>query len=78
MQRESAPLVVAVKRMKKFSRYGTVQIEDGRIQAFREKQPCDECLINGGIYLVNRTILEDYPKDSFRLRMRFWKQKQQK
>lgn len=65
MQRESAPLVVAVKRMKKFSRYGTVQIEDGRIQAFREKQPCDEGLINGGIYLVNRTILEDYPKDKF-------------
>ncbi|MFR1976124.1 MAG: hypothetical protein ACLS2X_04030 [Coprococcus sp.] len=64
-ERESAPLVVAVKRMKKFSRYGTViQIEDGRIQAFR-KQPCDEGLINGGIYLVNRTILEDYPKDKF-------------
>lgn len=51
---------IGLKALEKFDRYGSVQIGDNsRIQAFVEKQPQDEGLINGGIYLLSRDLLED-------------------
>jgi D-glycero-alpha-D-manno-heptose 1-phosphate guanylyltransferase len=49
---------IALKRLQKFSRYGSVEINGDTIVRFNEKRYCDEGLINGGIYLVNRSFLE--------------------
>lgn len=49
---------VALKRMKDFDRYGTVECLGETIVSFREKKFCSEGLINGGIYLINRKYLE--------------------
>ena len=48
-------ITLALKLMKNFNRYGTVNIDtmDGTITAFKEKQYCDEGLINGGVYVIN-------------------------
>lgn len=48
---------MALKPMRDFDRYGTVQVQGTRITGFREKQPAREGLINGGIYLLNRRSL---------------------
>jgi D-glycero-alpha-D-manno-heptose 1-phosphate guanylyltransferase len=48
-------VTLALKPMKQFERYGTVDIAnaDGTILAFNEKQYCEEGLINGGVYIIN-------------------------
>ncbi|MFK8165039.1 MAG: nucleotidyltransferase family protein [Lewinella sp.] len=54
-QQVGAIATLALRPMKNFSRYGRVVLEeDGRIIAFREKEPVDEGLINGGVYLLQR------------------------
>lgn len=59
---KNAAATLALKPMKDFERYGTVQLnEAGRITAFQEKQPCAEGLINGGIYALNRESLMRLP-----------------
>jgi D-glycero-alpha-D-manno-heptose 1-phosphate guanylyltransferase len=45
---------VALKRMKNFTRYGSVDCRRNTIISFNEKEFCPDGLINGGIYLVNR------------------------
>lgn len=65
-QKKQAAFVLAAKAMHDFDRYGTLELtEDGRIRAFREKRPCREGVINGGIYLMDRAYLEDFPKKTF-------------
>lgn len=56
-------ITVALKRMEKFDRYGVVDIEQptSRIQRFNEKQYCESGLINGGVYLINRHELDNFP-----------------
>ena len=49
---------IALKRMKKFSRYGSVECAGSTITGFNEKKQCEEGLINGGIYLVNRSFFK--------------------
>jgi len=49
---------VALKRMKDFSRYGSVICKGNTIRKFNEKSFCKEGLINGGIYIANRSLLE--------------------
>ena len=49
---------IALKRMQKFSRYGSVECREGKITKFNEKKFCEGGLINGGIYLVNRSFFE--------------------
>jgi len=49
--------VLALKPMKNFDRYGRVQMdENNNILSFEEKKPCDAGLINGGIYLLNKSL----------------------
>ncbi|WP_298068270.1 nucleotidyltransferase family protein [uncultured Mailhella sp.] len=56
------PVVIAVKRMLNFSRYGNVSIDENNIvTAFNEKQFCRDGFINGGVYDLSRTVLEDCP-----------------
>ena len=54
-----ADCTVALKPMRDFSRYGRVETDaDGRILAFREKEPCAEGMINGGVYVLDKNALQ--------------------
>lgn len=56
-------IVIAVREMRDFSRYGRVETNVAReVIAFHEKQPCAQGFINGGIYDLSRTSLEGYPQ----------------
>lgn len=58
-----AEATLALKPLRDFDRYGEVAL-DGKnhITAFREKQPCAEGLINGGVYLLRRNALDAMPE----------------
>ncbi len=58
-EKKSADLVFALKPMKAFERYGTVLLDDeNRITQFQEKQYRAEGLINGGAYILRKSIFE--------------------
>lgn len=57
--------VLAVKRMYDFNRYGALELDGQRVTAFREKAPCQEGLINGGVYLLERTALNGVAEQAF-------------
>lgn len=60
---EGVSSVIAVKRMRDFERYGTVDVDaGGSLTAFHEKRPCEEGLINAGVYLLRRGALNDMPE----------------
>lgn len=60
-QINDADIVIALKPMINFDRYGSVQInEQSRIVKFNEKQFCKEGLINGGIYLIKKAIFNKF------------------
>ena len=61
---KDAQLSVALKRMEKFNRYGTVEInKEGKIIGFREKQFLEEGFINGGVYCLDTQIFDiDLPR----------------
>lgn len=50
-------ITLALKPMKDFDRYGTVNMESitGTILSFNEKQYCKEGLINGGVYVISKS-----------------------
>jgi len=45
---------IAVKPMRNFERYGTIELENNRILNFNEKKYCEYGLINTGIYLLDK------------------------
>ena len=49
---------MALKKMQDPGRYGTVECVNDTIIRFNEKQRGRDALINGGIYLINRSIIE--------------------
>lgn len=60
---EGVSSVIAVKRMRDFERYGTVDVDaGGTLTAFHEKRPCEEGLINAGVYLLRRDALDPMPE----------------
>lgn len=60
---EGASAVIAVKRMRDFERYGTVDVDAaGALTAFHEKGPCEEGLINAGVYLLRGDALDGMPE----------------
>jgi D-glycero-alpha-D-manno-heptose 1-phosphate guanylyltransferase len=62
---KNADFSVALKEMKQFSRYGTVEVDnDQAITAFREKSYCEKGFINGGVYALNKRsfLLENTPE----------------
>lgn len=66
MSQVDAPLVVAVKELENFDRYGTVSVSEGNIiTGFHEKQPCAKGYINGGIYYIDRILLDSIDKETF-------------
>ena len=55
---QNAATTLALKHMHNFDRYGTVKTDsEQRIESFEEKKQCDEGMINGGIYVINKTTL---------------------
>jgi D-glycero-alpha-D-manno-heptose 1-phosphate guanylyltransferase len=56
-QKNNADMVLAVKKMYNFDRYGTVDIEKNRITKFEEKKPLDEGFINVGVTLLKPEII---------------------
>ncbi len=55
---------IALKLLKNCDRYGTVQCKDNRITGFTEKKPCKVGLINGGIYLLEKSALLPYKENA--------------
>jgi len=54
----TATTTLALKHMHNFNRYGTVQTdEQNHILSFEEKKQCDEGMINGGVYAIDKTAL---------------------
>ncbi len=53
---------LALKPLCDFDRYGSVEMKSHRITAFREKQFCTDGLINGGVYLLQRDVLNHFPE----------------
>ena len=53
-------LSVAVRSVDDVSRYGEVITTAGRITQFREKGPVRPGLVNSGVYVLQRNILEPY------------------
>lgn len=70
-----ADFTVAVKKMHDFDRYGTVEVQDGRIVSFREKRYCEDGWINGGVYCLRRSLLTDFPLTKFSLEKDFMEKK---
>jgi D-glycero-alpha-D-manno-heptose 1-phosphate guanylyltransferase len=58
---QSAFITIALKKMKGFSRYGSVECSDGWILQFHEKKFCHDGFISGGIYVMNRNMLMSQP-----------------
>lgn len=52
-------LMVALKPMVNFDRYGAVITSEEKIISFNEKKFCEEGLINGGIYMVIKDWLNE-------------------
>ena len=65
----TADITIAVKQMTDTARYGLVKTDQsGRIIDFREKEPTSgDGLINGGIYLINRKIVDNFHEQKFSL-----------
>jgi D-glycero-alpha-D-manno-heptose 1-phosphate guanylyltransferase len=59
-----ADISLALKPMKHFERYGTVELEENRIIQFNEKKFCRQGLINAGVYVIKNNIFQglDLPK----------------
>ncbi len=56
----NAGITLALKHLSDCSRYGSVGLsEGGEITAFREKQSQSQGLINGGVYIINKSIITE-------------------
>ena len=56
----NADITLATKKMEKFNRYGTLDINEGRVIGFQEKKYQEKGLINGGIYLINSKLFQAF------------------
>lgn len=54
-------ICIALKQMRNFDRYGTVNVDDqGIVTSFEEKVFKKQGLINGGIYLLAKDVFKDF------------------
>jgi len=68
-KKNSADITIAVKQMLETDRYGTVELDkNAAIIHFKEKESnMGTGLINGGIYLINRHVLDAFGEKRFSL-----------
>lgn len=64
-KKNNSELTLAIKEMEKFDRYGSLILEGDKIIKFEEKKYVDKGYINGGIYLINKELLNEEEKESF-------------
>ncbi len=63
---KEAELMVASKLMFDFERYGTLETDiNNRILCFQEKKPMRQGYINGGVYLMDRGLLDHIDQTAF-------------
>jgi len=55
-------IILSLKLMKDFDRYGSVRLKDERVVGFEEKKFFKKAYINGGVYLVKKDILDNMEK----------------
>ena len=60
--KNKAQCSLALKELKNVDRYGCVDIQGDKIASFQEKEFRKETIINGGIYCVNKSITNEFPK----------------
>lgn len=53
---------MALRRADDASRFGVVDVEDGRVTGFRDRGDASGGLINGGVYFISRDILGRLPE----------------
>lgn len=59
-KKQDSDVTLALKPMADFDRYGSVDLDaEDRIVQFNEKQYQKEGLINGGVYFINKSVLEN-------------------
>lgn len=57
---KKADLTIALKEMIEFDRYGTVKVnKEDRIEAFVEKSYREQGLVNGGIYRLKKSMMQN-------------------
>jgi D-glycero-alpha-D-manno-heptose 1-phosphate guanylyltransferase len=64
--KHNADCTLTLKPMQQFDRYGVVELNgDHSIASFKEKQPYESGLINGGVYALNRErfLQEELPQE---------------
>lgn len=58
LSKTDAKLTIALKQMWNFDRYGAVVTNsEGKIIQFKEKEPCKDGYINGGVYILSKDNL---------------------
>ncbi|AXH14298.1 D-glycero-D-manno-heptose 1-phosphate guanosyltransferase [Malaciobacter mytili LMG 24559] len=57
---KDSDMSMVIKKMKKFDRYGSVEIKDNKVINFKEKMYYKEAFINAGIYLIKNKIFDSY------------------
>ena len=60
---KKANISLSLLPMEKFSRYGSVKVNGTRITEFMPKKFTEKGLINGGVYIVNRSVFQKYSPD---------------
>ncbi|SDG16066.1 D-glycero-alpha-D-manno-heptose 1-phosphate guanylyltransferase [Selenomonas sp. WCT3] len=71
-QRCNADFTLAAREMRDFDRYGALEIdENGCVHHFGEKKYCVAGFINGGVYCLRRTLLDNIQQDVFSLEKDF-------
>lgn len=58
-------IMIAAKKLKNFDRYGSLTIQNDKIVEFNEKRSLKEGLINGGVYFMNKHLLENIKQEKF-------------
>jgi D-glycero-alpha-D-manno-heptose 1-phosphate guanylyltransferase len=63
---QKSNLVLALKPMENFSRYGTVELNtENKVISFNEKKSTKKGLINGGVYLMDNAVFNNIYSSSF-------------
>lgn len=62
---KNAQVAIAGRSMTNFDRYGTLNIQNGKVVSFVEKQKMLEGIINGGVYILDRNVFDDINADKF-------------
>lgn len=64
-KKDEVALSLAIKYTKDLKRYGCVLVDNGRVTGFKEKGTYESGFLNGGIYCMNRSLLDGVEEVAF-------------